>query len=86
MLTFCQKLLTSAKLTGSRYFKVYLLKVHICVYLRARFQVSSIIRTSFRRGGNFTLRTTKNTPKSPSRLGLSSLDLKTEDTKIYLQK
>ena len=30
------------------------MKLHMCVYLRAKFQVSSIILTSFRQGGSFT--------------------------------
>ena len=39
------------------------------VYLRAKFQVSSIILTSFRQGGHFTQK--KEPLKSPPRLGLS---------------
>ena len=43
------------------------------VYLRAKFEISSIILTSFRlgRGGDFTSPTQNETLKSPPRLGLS---------------
>ena len=45
---------------------------YVCVYLRTKFQVSSIILTGFKkggkRGGSFTPQ--KKTPKSPPRLGL----------------
>ena len=53
MLIFCKKMLTSAKLRLPWYEKVYFLKPHKCVYLHAKFQVSSIIVTSFRLGGYF---------------------------------
>ena len=40
---------------GPRHTKVYFLKLHMRVYLRAKFEVSSIILTSFiQGGGNFT--------------------------------
>ena len=49
------------------------LKLHIDVYLRAKFEVSSIILTSFRQGGNFTPPPPQNESlKSPPRLGLNS--------------
>ena len=41
-------MLTSAKLRGPRHQKVYFLKVHMVLYLRAKCEVSSIILTSFR--------------------------------------
>ena len=44
-------MLTSAKLRRFWYYKVYFLKVHMSVYLCAKFQVSSIPLTSFRQGG-----------------------------------
>ena len=44
-------MLTSAKLRGSWYQKVYFLKLNMCVYLRTKFQASNIIVTSFRKGG-----------------------------------
>ena len=47
---FLQKMLTSARLRGPWYKKVYFLKLHMIAYLRAKFQVSSIILTSFRQG------------------------------------
>ena len=34
----------------------------MCVYLRTKFQVSSVILTSFRQGGNFTLSYLKTDP------------------------
>ena len=42
-------------------------EIHMCVYLSTKFQVSSIILTSFRQGGNFTPLplTAKLTPKKP---------------------
>ena len=49
MLIFYKKILTSAKLRGSWYQKVYFLKLHMDLYLR--FQVSSIIVTTFSRAG-----------------------------------
>ena len=51
---------------------VYFLKLNMGVYLRAKFDVSSIILTSFRQGGggNFTLHppTSKGTPKKPTQI------------------
>ena len=45
--------------------------IYVCVYLCAKFEVSSIILTSFRQGGNFTPLPPQNEPlKSPPRLGL----------------
>ena len=41
-------MLTSAKLRGPWYKKVYFLKLNLRVYLRAKFQVSSITLTTFR--------------------------------------
>ena len=49
-----KKMLTSAKWRRSWYYKVYFLKLNMFVYLRTKFQFSSIILTSFRQGGNFT--------------------------------
>ena len=43
-------MLTSAKLRTSWYYKVYFMKLYLYVYLHTKFQVSSIILTSFRRG------------------------------------
>ena len=64
-------MLTSAKLRRPWYQKVHFLKLHICVYLGTKFQVSSIILTSFRKGGVILPPITQNEPlKSPPRLGL----------------
>ena len=41
----------NAVIREPRYLKVYFLKLHMGVYLRAKFKISSIILTSFRRGG-----------------------------------
>ena len=71
MLIFYKETLTSAKLIGSWHWKVYFLKLHPGVYLRTKFQVSSITLTSFGRG-NFTPSppSQNSTLKSPPRLGL----------------
>ena len=45
---FCEKILTSAKLRRYWYSKVHFMKLHMCVYLRTKFQASSIILPSFR--------------------------------------
>ena len=45
------------------------------VYLRAKFEVSSIILTSFRQGecGNFTPHRSKRTPKKPTQIRVNNL-------------
>ena len=45
---FLPKILTSAKLREPWCWNVYFLKLRICLYLCTKFQVSSIILTSFR--------------------------------------
>ena len=79
---FCRKMLTSAKIRQPWYKKVYLLKLHMSFYLRAKFEFFSIILTSFRQseggwGGGWILllpRPTQNEPlKSPSGLGLKNI-------------
>ena len=45
-----RKMLISAKLRGTSYLKVSFLKLHMCVYLPSKFQVPSIILTSFIQG------------------------------------
>ena len=63
------KMLTSANLKRFCYWKAHFLKLNICVYLRVKFQVSSIIVTSFRQGDNFILHSTaKRTPKKPTKI------------------
>ena len=47
LLTFCKKVLTSAKLSGSLYHEVKFVKLHMCLYLRSQFQVSNKILTRF---------------------------------------
>ena len=49
----------------------------MCVYLRAKFKVSSIVLTSFRQGwgGVIPPRTSKRIPKIPTRLGLKKCTL-----------
>ena len=73
MLIFGKKMLTSAKLRKPWYQKIYFLKLYMCVYLRTKFQVSSIIITSFRQGegGWGVLPPPQNEPlKIPPKLGL----------------
>ena len=66
-------MLTSAKLRVVSYYKVYFLKLRMGVHLRANFQVSSIILTSFRQGGNFTPPlTAKQTPKKPTQIRVNT--------------
>ena len=53
--------------------KVYFVKLHMGVYLHAKFPDSCVILTSFRQGANFTLPPPQNEPlKSPSRLRLKN--------------
>ena len=68
-----KKMLASAKLREPRYKKLYFLKLHIDVYLPAKFEVSRIILTSFRQGGggNSPPHTSKQTPKKPSQIRVS---------------
>ena len=51
----CKEMLASEKLRGLRHQKVCFLKLHMDVYLRAKFEVSSMILTSFRQGGGVVL-------------------------------
>ena len=75
-------MLTLAKLRDPRYQKTHFLKLDMRVYLYAKFQVSGIILTSFRRG-NFTPATPQNEPlKSPPRLGLTS-NFRKRDKNIF---
>ena len=64
-------MLKSAKLRGPRHWKVYFLKLHKGVYLRAKFEASTIILTSLRHGGNLIIPpspTSKRTPKKPTQI------------------
>ena len=69
-------MLTSAKLRRSWYYQIYFLKLHMCVYLHTKFEVSSLILRSFRRG-NFIPPPEKEHLKSPPRLGLKDIFLLT---------
>ena len=67
-------MLTSAKLRGPWYQKLYFLKLHMNVYLRAKFQVSIISLRSFRQGGNFIPPpNSKRTPKKPTQIRIKEL-------------
>ena len=48
VLIFCKKILILAKFRWSYCYKVHFLKLNICVYLHAKFQVFSIILINFR--------------------------------------
>ena len=82
---FCKNVLTSAKLREPRHYKVYFIKLHMGVYLRAKFEVSSIILISFRQVGNFTPPPLpQNEPlKSAPRSGLNHLRFLTFIDSIY---
>ena len=70
---FAKKMLTWAKLRKPWYQKVYFLKLYVSVYLSTKFQVSSIILTSFRQGRvNFTPPSSKRTPKTPTQIRVNS--------------
>ena len=45
---FARKMLTSAILSGSWYWKVYFIKLHMCVYFHTKFRDFSIVLTIFR--------------------------------------
>ena len=84
-------MLTSATLRGTWYQKLYYLKLDMCVYLRAKFEVSSIILTSFRLGGEgegviLTLPpTSRRTPKNATqiRVNKSKKILRNMDNNIH---
>ena len=78
-LIFCKKMLTSAKFKGSRNSKGHFLKLHKGVYLRAKFNFSSIILTSFRQGVILPLPPQNELLKKPPRLGLMQI------SKIYFE-
>ena len=48
MMTLCQKVSASAKITGFWECKIYSLKLQMGLYLLTKFKVSSVIITSFR--------------------------------------
>ena len=57
-------MLTSAKLMGFSYYKVYFMKLLMCVYVHAKFQVSRTILTSVR--VVVVVKQIKQTPKKPT--------------------
>ena len=61
---FCKEMLTSTKLRRSWYQNIYFLKLNMCVYLPTKFQVSSMILTSFKQGRLSPI--PKWTPKKPT--------------------
>ena len=76
MLTFCKKMLAWAKLRELWYQKIYFLKLHMRVYLRTKFQVSSIISTCFRQGRWFYPHLiSKQTPIKSTQIGLNTSQL-----------
>ena len=73
-------MLTSEKSRRPWYQKVSFLKLHFCVYLRAKFQVSSITLTSFRQGREGVIHsssyrpTSKRTSKKPTQITVNKED------------
>ena len=51
----------------------FFMKLHMCVYLRSKFQASSIILTSFRQGGAILSSHRQTRLKNPPRLGLQQI-------------
>ena len=77
-------MLTSAKLRGPWYKTVYFLKLNLCVYLRAKFQVSSVTLTTFRQAVilpslHAHTHTHTDAPKSKTLKGSPRLGLTAED-------
>ena len=69
-------MLASAKLRELWYQKIYFLKLHMRVYLRTKFQVSSITSTCFRQGRWFYPHlTSKQTPIKSTQIGLNTIQL-----------
>ena len=73
MLIFCKKDADISKIKGTLALKGIFLKLHMCVNLRIKFQVSSIILTSFRDGGNFTRPSSKRAPKKPTQIRVNKI-------------
>ena len=71
---FWQKNPDISKIKRELVIKVHVLKLHVCVYLRAKFEVSSIILTSF------ILTTSKLTPKKPTQIRVKLLTCKKQLT------
>ena len=67
-LIFCKKNAGISKSKRAEALKVYFLKLHMGVYLRAKFEVYSIILTSFREGIVLPPPPSKRTPKKPTQI------------------
>ena len=65
-------MLTLSKLRVSWQYELYFLKMHICVYLSIKFQLSSVILTSFTSLPlPLPLLAIKQTPKKPIQIGVN---------------
>ena len=64
---------------------MYFLKLHSCVYLSAKFEVSSIILTSFTQGEILAPPplTSKRTPKKPTQITVNILIILKENVTSY---
>ena len=71
------KIADISKIERSLYSKLYFLKLFMYVHLQTKFQVYSLIVTSFRQGGSFTPSATPHHAplKRPARLELKNLML-----------
>ena len=75
---FLPKVLTSTKLRGTWYWKVYFLQLHRCrTNLRTKFQLSSVILTSFRQMVVIlsSTPTSKRTPKKSTQIRANANDI-----------
>ena len=83
MLIVCKKNADISKIKNTLVLKGIFYETTMCLYLRTKFEVCSIILTSFRQGwrGNFNPTTSKRTLKSPPRLGLRELFPRKEEIK-----
>ena len=82
-----------SKLKEPWYKKVYFLKVHMCVYLRAKFEVSNIILTRFRRRYpvphtliHTHTKTSKRTPKKHTQIRVKPIDSVILKSKFFYSK
>ena len=70
---FLPKNVDYSKIKGSCYWKVYFLKLHMCVYFRTKLEISNLILTSFKQGVILSPPCPPQNKhlKSPPRLGLN---------------